>query len=106
MYVGFLSGALRASHGDLSGESLVDRAIVSRVDLLSARLGGNASAYDLLAAEVGYDLSLILLCDDLGVTTEAADFADPLAERTRIERVLLESWGLDLCALSRARCQT
>jgi hypothetical protein len=105
MYVGYLSDAVQAWHGDRAGESLVDYAVMSRVDMLSSRLEGSPSAYDLLAAEIAYDLSLILLCHDLGISTGAADFADPLSERSRLERALLESWGLDLCALSRARCQ-
>jgi hypothetical protein len=105
MYVGFLSDTLRAWPEHSTGEALVDRAVAARVDMLSAR-HLRTSAYDLLAAEIAYDLSLVLLCGDLGIPTDVADFADPLTERTRIERVLLESWGLDLCALSRARCRT
>ena len=84
----------------------MNHAVVARVDMLSARLGRNPSAYDLLAADIAYDVSLILLCDDLGVTTGVADFADPLTERDRIESELLQSWGLDLCGLARARRRT
>jgi hypothetical protein len=106
MYVDVLSDALRASKGGLTGEALVDHVVDSRVHMLSARLGSTPSAYDLLAAEIAYDVSLIRLCDDLGVDTGVADFANPLIERTRIEDVLADSRGLDLCALSRSRRQT
>jgi hypothetical protein len=106
MYVGFLSDTLRACPEHSTGEALVDRAVAARVGMLSARHLRNPSAYDLLASEIAYDLSLILLCGDLGIPTDAADFADPVTERARIEHVLLESWGLDLRALSRARCRT
>jgi hypothetical protein len=74
--------------------------------MLSARLRRAPSAYDLLAAEITYDVSLIRLCGELGVATEVADFANPLVERTRIEHVLAESFGLDLFALSRSQHQT
>jgi hypothetical protein len=106
MYVGFLSDTLQAWRTDLTGEALVDRAVAARVDMLSARNHFNPSAYDLLAAEIAYDMSLVLLCSDLGIPTDLADFADPLTERARIELVLIESWGLDLCALSRERSRT
>jgi hypothetical protein len=106
MYVDVLSDALRTWNGGLSGGALLDRVVDSRVFMLSARLGCTPSAYDLLAAEVAYDAALIRLCDDLGISTGAADFADPLAERTRIEQMLAETRGLDLSALARARRQT
>lgn len=106
MYVGILSEALRAWSTELTGDALVDYVVDARVHMLSTRPYCTPSAHDLLAAEIAYDASLIHLCDDLGVATEVADFADPLAERARIERSLLESWGLDLGALSRARRQS
>lgn len=106
MYVGMLSDALHAQTRQWSGEGLIDRVVDSRVQLLSARLGGRSSAYDLLSAEIAYDVSLILLCDDLGVRARPVDFADPMSARTRLERELLSSWGLDVCALSRARVRT
>jgi hypothetical protein len=105
MYVDVLSSALRTWNGGLTGEALVDHVVDSRAHMLSARLGHPPSAYDLLAAEVAYDLSLIHLCNELGVVTRVADFANPLTERTRVERVLAESRGLDLGALSRAQRQ-
>jgi hypothetical protein len=85
---------------------LLDQVVDSRVFMLWARVGCTPSAYDLLAAEIAYDAALIRLCDDLGVSTGAADFANPLVERTRIEQVLADTRGLDLSALARARCQT
>jgi hypothetical protein len=106
MYVDVLSDALRASEGGLTGEALVGHVVDARVRMLSSRLGCAPSAYDLLAADIAYDVSLIRLCDDLGVATGVVDFANPLDERTRIEQVLAESRGLDLCALSRSGRQT
>jgi hypothetical protein len=106
MYEDVLSDAVRASDGGLTGQALVDHVVDTRVRMLSARLGSAPSAYDLLAADIAYDASLIRLCDDIGVATGVADFANPLVERTRIERVLDESCGIDLCALSRSHRQT
>jgi hypothetical protein len=106
MYVDVLSDAIRASDGGLTGQALVDFVVSARVRMLSARVGSAPSAYDLLAADIAYDVSLIRLCDNLGVATGVADFANPLSERTRIEHVLAEACGLDLCALSRSHRQT
>lgn len=106
MYVDVLSDAFRASDGALAGEALVDHAVTCRLNMLTARGGGKPTAYDRLAVEVAYDVSLIRLCDDLGVPTAAADFANPPAARARIERVLAETQGLDLRALARSRHRT
>jgi hypothetical protein len=103
MYVDVLSDALRAPHGTLTGEGLIDRVVDTRINMLSSRVGHTPTAYDLLAAEIAYDVSLIRLCDELGIVTGVAEFASPLIERTRIERVLAEDRGLDLGALTRAR---
>ncbi|HEY1444984.1 MAG TPA: hypothetical protein VGF51_08790 [Acidimicrobiales bacterium] len=105
MYVDVLSDALKSWNGGVSGEALLDQVVDRRVFMLSARVGCTPSAYDLLAAEIAYDASLMRLCDDLGVATKAADFANPLVERTRIERELAETCGVDLGALARARCR-
>jgi hypothetical protein len=106
MYVDVLSDAVRASDGGLTGQALVDIVVDARVRMLSSRLGSAPSAYDLLAADIAYDVSLIRLCDDIGVATGVAEFANPLSERNRIEHVLAESCGLDLYALSRSYRQT
>jgi hypothetical protein len=103
MYIGILSDALRAGPRQLTGDALVDYAVNSRVHMLSTRLGPAASVYDLLAAEAAYDASLVRLCGELGVITGAANFANPLTERTRIERLIADSHGIDLSALTRAR---
>jgi hypothetical protein len=106
MYVDVLSEALRTKDGGLTGDALVSHVVESRRNVLSARVDRTLSAYDLLAAEAAYDLSLIRLCNDLDILISVADFANPLTERARIERKLAESRGLDLSALSRARRQT
>lgn len=102
MYVDVLSGAIRASDTGLTGESLVNHVVACRVHMLTARGGAKQSAYDLLALEIAYDVSLIHLCDELGVPAAVADFDNPLTERARIERELVESRGLDLSALARS----
>ncbi len=106
MYTDVLADAIQTSDGGLTGETLVDRAVDRRVQMLTGRGGRSPSAYDLLALEIAYDVSLIRLCEDLGVPTDVADFANPLIERARIERVLAESCGLDLNALARSRHRT
>jgi hypothetical protein len=103
MYVDVLSDAIRASDSRLTGEHLVEHVVACRLRLLTPRGAGNPSSYDRLALEVAYDASLIRLCDDVGVPTDVADFANPPAERARIEQVLAESRGLDLDALARSR---
>ena len=106
MYTGLLSDALQASAGRLTRDALIDRVVESRVLMLSARVGPRPTAYELLAREIAYDVSLIRLCDELGFTVGVRDFVDPRTERARIEGELLQTWGLDVCALSRARRQT
>lgn len=105
MYVDVLSDAFRATDRGLTGEPLVDHAVECRFQMLTAG-GGKPTAYDRLALEIAYDVALIRLCDDLGVPSAVADFANPLHERARIERVLAESRGLDLRALARSRHPT
>jgi hypothetical protein len=103
MYVDVLSDAFRASDTGLTGETLVDHVVACRVHMLAAQGGGNPSSYDRLAVEIAYDVSLIRLCEDLGIPTSVADFANPLIERARIEHELAQSCGLDLSALARPR---
>lgn len=103
MYVDVLSSALQASDTELTGESLVKHVVDCRVHMLTALgVGAKRSAYDLLALEIAYDLSLIHLCEDLGVPVTVADFENPLVERARIEQELV-THGLDLSALARSR---
>lgn len=106
MYVDVLSDAFRASDSALTGEALVEYVVACRRHMLTARGVGKPTAYDLLALEIAYDVSLILLCNELGVPAAVADFANPPAERARIERVLAESHGLDFGALARSRHRT
>jgi hypothetical protein len=103
MYVDFLSDALRVWDRDLATDALVDHVVDSRARLLSAQLGRGQSAYELLAAEIAYDRALIRLCNEVGIATSATSFAVPMTERRRIERALVERYGLDLHTLSRAR---
>ncbi len=103
MYVDVLSAALEARAGTLSGTALLDHVVACRAQLLAAGDGQAESAYDCLAAEAAYDRALIWLCDEVGVATAVANFADPNSERNRLEARLVEAAGIDLPALTRAR---
>jgi hypothetical protein len=106
MYVAYLSDALQSWDCDLTRDELVDHAVSSCAHLLTMRLSPNRSAHDLLAAEVAYDRTLVRLCDEIGVATSATSFADPMAERHRIEQLLVESHDLDVNGLARIRRRT
>src|SRR5579871_6787092 len=101
MYTDVLADAFRTSDNGLTGATLVEQVVDRRIQMLKAQARHSSSAYDLLALEVAYDVALIQLCGDVGVATNVADFANPLVERARVERVLRVSRGLDLSALTR-----
>ncbi len=104
MYVDVLSGALETWTGEQSGNALVDHVVACRVHLLlTTRTSQGRSTYDFLAAEVAYDRGLIRLCQDVGVMTSVANFADPRSERSRLEDLLTAQAGIDLPALARKR---
>ena len=101
MYVEMLSSALEARRLEMSSDEMVDHALHSRRRMLGTGTASGASAYDALAAEVTYDLALIELCNDVGIVASPTAFDKPEAERTRLERALIDQMDLDLVALSR-----
>jgi len=103
MYVDVLSAAMDAWNVELTGDALLDYVIACRAQLLLTGVGQGRPANDSLAAEVTYDRALIRLCDDVGVVTSVANFADPRSERNRLEDTLSGRAGIDLPSLSRAR---
>lgn len=103
MYVDMLSSALEAWDMELRYDALLDNALDCRVRMLATGTAHGASAYQALAAELAYDRALILLCGDVGIRTSPDCFDQPYAERTRLERSLAGTSGINLVALSRGR---
>jgi hypothetical protein len=85
---------------ELSGSALVDYAVVCRNEMLASAPYRRESASLALAAEVSYDRALIKLCMANGIEADALGFADPGAERARLEHDLAAA-GIDLAAFAR-----
>jgi hypothetical protein len=102
MYVDMLSTAVEAWEHELSDQELLDHALQCRARMLAIGTAQGASAYEALAAEIAYDRALIHLCGNEGIVTSPTAFDQPHAERTRLERRLVDHANLDLVALSRA----
>ena len=100
MYLDILSSALDGWVDELTGSALIDESLALRVEMLGNRNHRSASANEALAAEVAYDRALISLCAEHDIEVVLSDFADPQAERARLERKLARS-GVDLFALAR-----
>lgn len=99
MYTHLLSSVFEDWVDELTGTSLVDYALICRVEMLSPRPPGSASIA--LAAEIAYDRALIKLCTSQQIPVDVAAFARPRSERERLERELA-AVGVDLVALSRS----
>ncbi len=99
MYVDVLHGALEAWDSPLTGRALLDYVVECRNAFLAS---GSTSAYHSLAAEVAYDRALVALCTEVGIGAAAADFADPIRERSRLEGQLRQGVGIDLVSLSKS----
>ncbi len=97
MYVQILSSALDEWVTDLTGQDLIEYAILCREELRAVAPPNGGSAYTALAAEIAYDRALIALCTEHGLDAHAASFAYPMAERERIESRLTEI-GIDLAS--------
>ena len=100
MYVEILSSAMDTWVEQLTGDALVEYALTCRGLLLSPRDRRGMSAMSRLAAEIAYDRALIRLCETHGVDVAITNFAFPVSERTRIERLLASS-GVDLAGSAR-----
>jgi hypothetical protein len=105
MYTHLLSSVFDDWVDALSGETLIDYALICRAETLgplSQDARGSTSAYIALGAEVAYDRALIKLCVANGIEVSAEGFSHPAAERNRLERELA-SCGIDLADLARQR---
>jgi hypothetical protein len=103
MYTHLLSSAFDDWVDAVTGDTLVDYALVCRAETLaplSEDGRGSASAYIALGAEVAYDRALIKLCTANGIEVSAEGFSHPAAERNRLERELA-SCGINLAHLAR-----
>jgi hypothetical protein len=98
MYSHLLSSVFEDWVDELTGTSLVDYALICRVEMLSPRPTGSASIA--LAAEIAYDRALIKLCASRRIPVDVAGFARPQSERERLERELA-AVGVDLVGRSR-----
>lgn len=94
MYTELLEFALRALEEENSGvegadlEAALTREIATRGETL-ARLRPGADAADAIAAQVGYDAALFLLCRVLGAHVEEGLFARPRAARATLQELLV-----------------
>jgi hypothetical protein len=102
MYVDILSSALDTWVDELTGTALVDYALECRAEMLEVGANHGDTVYSSLAAEIAYDRALMKLCETLGMTVMVKRFANPRAERARLERELTVA-GVDLPALGRRR---
>ena len=100
MYLDILSSALDGWVDELTGSALIHEFLALRVEMLGNRDHRSASANEALAAEVAYDRALISLCAEHDIDVVLSDFAEPQAERARLEGKLARS-GVDLFALAR-----
>ena len=94
MYVDLLTRALGNDEADARSQDLLQADVVSfRARLHGAEAeGDNApiSAAESLARELAYDGALIRLCGALAVPAAPARFANPRAERERLEQALTD----------------
>jgi hypothetical protein len=100
MYAEILSQALNDWVDDLSGDALIEFALVCRVQMLDSSLPGSAAS-TALSAELSYDRALVKLCEDHGIDVKYLSFSRPGRERARLERRLV-AVGVDLVGLSRS----
>jgi hypothetical protein len=94
MYVDILSSAIDTWVEQLSGDALIEYALTCRAQMLRSGASRGISATARLAAEIAYDRALIRLCETHGVEVAITNFAFPVSERARIERLLASS-GVD-----------
>jgi hypothetical protein len=102
MYTHLLSSVFDDWVDELSGSALVDYAVVCRAEMLASTPFRRESATLALAAEVNYDRALIKVCMANGIEADVLGFANPGAERARLERDLAAA-GIDLVAFARRR---
>ena len=81
MYAHILSSALDDWVDELTGDALVDYALVCRSEMLKPRGHEGEAALIALSAEVAYDRALIKLCEAHGVDVIGLNFSHPREER-------------------------
>ena len=96
MYVDLLTRALgKGEEGHRSDDLLLADLVHSRARLRATEGDSRTPVAEALARELSYDGALIRLCASYDVPTGPACFANPVRERTRLERELTAR-GLDL----------
>jgi hypothetical protein len=101
MYAHILSSALDDWVDELTGDALVDYALVCRVEMHRPSQYEGQTALTALAAEVAYDRALIKLCEAHRVGVGDLSFLHPQQERARLE-VALAAAGVDLTGRDRS----
>jgi hypothetical protein len=102
MYSHILASSLDDWVEELSGDALIEYALVCRTEMLRASSQRGYPISTVLAAEVAYDRSLLKLCEAGRIAGSALGFAHPVDERARLEAALALA-GTDLVALARRR---
>jgi hypothetical protein len=89
MYRDLLTQALGKHEAEAgSADLLLADVVSSRARLRAAQVDPATSAAESLARELTYDVTLIRLCEALGVATTPSGFFNPGSERARLEREL------------------
>jgi hypothetical protein len=102
MYAHLLLCAFDDWVDQLTGNALVEYAVICRVEMLASAPHSGAPGSLALAAEISYDRALIKLCTDNGIVADALGFSHPGAERARLEHDLAVA-GIDLTDFARRR---
>ena len=100
MYAHILSSALDDWVEQLTGEALVEYALVCRTETLACH--GGTVALIALSAQVAYDRALVKLAEAHGINVKAITFLHPREDRAFLEASLATA-GLDLVAKARLR---
>jgi hypothetical protein len=95
MYVQILGQALEIWSDDLTGDDLVEYAMVRRAALPEHDLGAGSWSAVSLATEVAYDCALINLAAEQGIDVSPRNFAHPRIARECLEGELA-ACGIDL----------
>jgi hypothetical protein len=102
MYAHILSSALNDWVDELTGDALVDYALVCRTEMRRPPQYQGETALIALAAEVAYDRALIKLCEAHGIGVVDLSFLHPRQERARLEAALVAA-GIDLAGRDQGR---
>jgi hypothetical protein len=95
VYAHILSSALDDWVDELTGDALIDYALVCRDEMIKPGGRHGETALMALSAQVAYDRALLKLCEAHGIDIDNLSFAHPRQERARLEAALAAA-GLDL----------